>query len=489
METAFPVQAAVVPMAATGRDVLVQSPTGSGKTLAFGLPIIDRLDRGLMRPGAVILAPTRELAVQICEDLAPLATGKQLRCVPVYGGAPIHKQQQAVKTAAIVVATPGRLDDLIRTRKIDLRGVEIVVLDEADRMLDMGFQPQVDAIMDALPNGPRQTLLFSATLEGRVAKVAATYTTDPFIVRNDQRPGDGGKIEHIVWNTTGGIKVDTVLEALEMERDLAVVFVRTKRGADTLMERLREHGVRATAIHGGMTQRERLSEYRRFQTGSCDVLVATDVFARGMDLDRITLVVNYDLPEDADTYRHRSGRTGRAGRTGKAVTMMTSGQRKTFRRMAREADLPMEMFDTPFKTNRTGREPLPLDKQFVPPSEKRAPSKKPYERGHRGAKPGARQQGNFRPGPGAKRPGHRPERGGPMTGGPGDGSVMSFDPAKGFGFIQADAGGPDVFFHRKQVKGFDPAELQRGARVSFAAERHDRGIRAADVQVLAANRS
>ncbi|MCW2956502.1 MAG: box helicase domain protein, partial [Thermoleophilia bacterium] len=172
MTHAFPVQAAVIPVAHTGQDVLVQSPTGSGKTLAFGLPIVGKLEKGMSRPGALILVPTRELAVQVTEDLEGIATGKQLRVTAVYGGAPINKQVQAVRTAAIVVATPGRLDDLIRNRKIDLRGVEVLVLDEADRMLDMGFQPQVDAIVDML-QGPRQTMLFSATLEGKVAKVAA----------------------------------------------------------------------------------------------------------------------------------------------------------------------------------------------------------------------------------------------------------------------------------------------------------------------------
>jgi superfamily II DNA/RNA helicase len=489
MVTAFPVQAAVVPAAAKGRDVLVQSPTGSGKTLAFGLPIIDRLERGTSTPGALILAPTRELAVQICDDLGPLATGKQLKVLAVYGGAPIQRQAKEAKTAAIVVATPGRLDDLIRNRKIDLRGVQIVVLDEADRMLDMGFQPQVDAIMEALPSGKKQTLLFSATLEGKVAKVAATYTKDAHVVSLDDRPGEGGEINHIVWQTTGGIKVDTVLEALEAKRDLAVVFVRTKRGADTLMERLRAHGVRATAIHGGMTQRERLSEYRSFQEGVCDVLVATDVFARGMDLDRITLVINYDVPEDADTYRHRTGRTGRAGRTGTAITMMSSSQRKLLRRMFREAEIGLDPFDDIRRTRRTGREPLPADKHFVPPrSRPSKPAGRPDRAGGRPHRDGAQRPRNAKGTTGyAFRGGNKhPVKKGRQ---PGDGSVASFDPAKGFGFITADGGGPDVFFHRKQVEDFDQRDLQRGVRVAFAAKQHDRGMRASEVRVLEADRS
>jgi ATP-dependent RNA helicase RhlE len=194
---AFPVQAAVVPPALDGRDLLVQSPTGSGKTLAFGIPIIERLERGLDVPSAVVLVPTRELAVQVAEDLAPIATGKQLRVVAVYGGAPIHQQAKQARNAAIIVATPGRLEDLLRTRKVDLRAVRMLVLDEADRMLDMGFQPQVDAIVERMPS-QRQTMLFSATLEGRIAMVVEQYTSDPVTVTSHVAPGAGGEIRDAV---------------------------------------------------------------------------------------------------------------------------------------------------------------------------------------------------------------------------------------------------------------------------------------------------
>ena len=495
MEFAFPVQAAVIPAALKGTDVLVQSPTGSGKTLAFGIPIIERLKRDTTHASAVILVPTRELAVQVAADLAPIATGKQLRVVAVYGGAPIHTQAKNARNAAIIVATPGRLEDMIRTRKVDLRQVNTLVLDEADRMLDMGFQPQVDAIVEKMPR-ERQTMLFSATLEGRIAKVIGQYTNDPETITTAIAPGAGGEIKHLVWQTSGGTKVDTVLEALEMERDLAVVFVRTKRSADTLMGRLRSYGVRATAIHGGMSQSERLREYGRFQRAQVDVLVATDVFARGMDLDRITMVINYDVPEDADTYRHRSGRTGRAGRTGLAITMMTSAQRKLMRRMIREAGLEMSIFDDIRHTKNTRREPLPEGEHFTPAAgsspKDRASGRPAHARG--GASHGARPQGgpnrgrpqDTRPGanPHAKFGQQRGARGATGGTGTGGGEIVSYDPAKGFGFITPERGGPDVFFHRNILKGVDPHALQRGVKVAFSSEQHERGVRANDMRLL-----
>ena len=478
---AFPVQEAVIPHALAGKNLHVQSPTGSGKTLAFGLPIIEGLERATNHTAAVILVPTRELAQQVAEDLAPLATGKQLRVVPVFGGTPVYRQAKLARGAAILVATPGRLQDLIDSRSVDMRACTILVLDEADRMLDMGFQPQVESIIESLPP-KRQTLLFSATLEGRVAKLAHSLAPDAQVVTLDSAPGAGGEIEHVVWSTHGGIKVDTVLEALEMERDLAVVFVRTKRGADGLVERLRAHGVRATGIHGGMTQRERTSEYARFQAGQVDVLVATDVFARGMDLDRITLVINYDLPEDADTYRHRSGRTGRAGRTGTAVTMMTPNQKTSLKRMFRTLDISLKAFDKPRTTKQVKREALPESQHFVP-----APTK-------------GGGRGSASPRFGAAAGGGRPERGGKPSGprptygqakgargatggtGAGGGTIANFNETKGFGFITPERGGPDVFFHGKALRDLDPKSLHRGMRVAFRADAHERGLRANEVR-------
>jgi superfamily II DNA/RNA helicase len=441
----FPVQSAVIPKAVRGGDLLVQAPTGSGKTLAFGVPIIEQMKIGTSRPTALVLVPTRELAVQVSEELQLVGSSKRLKVVPVFGGAPIDKQAMRVRTAAIVVATPGRLDDLLRNRRIDLTAVRTLVLDEADRMLDMGFQPQVDAILKQMP--PQgQTMLFSATLEGPVSKLARTYTSNADVIHTERQSHNDVKVEHELMATTTTNKVDTMMDVLDCERDLTVVFVRTQRAADRITQYLNERGVRSTAIHGGMTQAHRTREYKRFRDGNCEALVATDVFARGMDVDRITHVLNYDIPEDADTYRHRAGRTGRAGRVGKAVTMVLPSQKKQMRRMLVEAGQPESLIETMRQ---------PSGKKYKPV----AMAERPADRGN--DKPAAKR-----------------------SKGEGNGEVVNFDPDKGFGFIASDTPGPDVFFHHKIVTGGNPKAIKKGQRVMFTAERGERGERANDVRLL-----
>jgi superfamily II DNA/RNA helicase len=338
--TPFPIQAQVIPSAANGLDVIAESPTGSGKTIAFGIPLVERIDIRQKGPQALVLVPTRELAVQVVGDIAPIAEARNITVAAVYGGAGQAPQVKAVKHASIVVATPGRLDDLIGQRLVRLDGIHMLVLDEADRMLDMGFQPQVDRILRALPDNDRQTMLFSATLDDGVRDLARRYTYEPKHVRVKPVMESRVRIDHLIELVTRETRIDALVHLLgDAERDLAAVFVRTKRGAQRLDKKLRQMGLNSTAIHGAMTQSARLRELGRFRDGKVDTIIATDVFARGIDLDRITHVVNFDLPGDADTYMHRVGRTGRAGRSGTAITFVLPDQVDEMEAIAAEIGL------------------------------------------------------------------------------------------------------------------------------------------------------
>ena len=330
----FAIQARVIPDGLTGRDVLAQSPTGSGKTLAFGLPVVERIDPSDRLPAALVLVPTRELAVQVAEELEAPAKARGLAVCAVYGGAPLRPQAKRAQEAAILVATPGRLWDLIERRMIDVGEVRILVLDEADRMLDMGFQPQVDRIVRRLPKS-RQTLFFSATLHGEVGRLARTYTTDPGHYEAElQSSTSRADISHSFVSVTSATKLDTLVKLLQDEPGLALVFVRTKRGADRLATRLRGRGVDTAAMHGDLPQRTRERVLKRFEAGEVRTLIATDVAARGLDLEAIAHVINYDPPEDHTGYVHRVGRTGRAGRDGAGVTLVLPEEEADVSRVA-----------------------------------------------------------------------------------------------------------------------------------------------------------
>jgi superfamily II DNA/RNA helicase len=331
----FAIQSLVVPDALAGRDVLAKSPTGSGKTLAFAIPVAQRLAFSDTRPSALVLVPTRELAVQVAEELADIGRARGLRVAAVCGGTSVGAQAKAAKQAHILVATPGRLEDLARRRLLSLDRIAILVLDEADRMLDMGFQPQVDAIVRRLPR-KRQTMFFSATLDGEVAELARAYTDHPS--RFDaELPGnlERGDTEHRFVGVTDRNKVETLVEMLGHDEGLTLVFVRTKRGADRLVRRLTAHGVKAMAMHGDMSQRSRERALAAFEAGKVTTLVATDVAARGLDLDEITHVINYDPPADSKGYVHRVGRTARAGRDGTGITLVLPEQQAEVSHVAR----------------------------------------------------------------------------------------------------------------------------------------------------------
>jgi ATP-dependent RNA helicase RhlE len=331
----FAVQQLVLPDALVGVDVLAASPTGSGKTLAFGIPLVERVADADGRPAGLVLVPTRELASQVVEKLEPLAAECSLRIAAVYGGTPVRAQAGRARGAQILVATPGRLHDLIERWLVSVRCVRVLVLDEADRMLDMGFKPQVDRILRDVPQN-RQTLLFSATLEGAVMQLARRYTANAVHVHLE-RPAEKQRdeIDHRFLSVTPDTKVGLLAETIGRAHGLALVFVRTKHGADRLARRLaRDHDLRAAVMHGNMSQSARERSLAKFETGAVSTLVATDVAARGLDVDAITHVINFDPPKTREDYVHRIGRTGRAGRSGTGVTLVLPEQRMEVGRLA-----------------------------------------------------------------------------------------------------------------------------------------------------------
>jgi ATP-dependent RNA helicase RhlE len=338
----FAIQRKVIGDVLAGRDVLAKSPTGSGKTLAFMVPIIDRIEATDRRPAALILAPTRELATQIVEASYPLAHARALKVRAVYGGVGLEKQAREARSAHIIVATPGRLEDLMGRGDISLAHVKILVLDEADRMLDMGFRPPVDRIVAQCPSD-RQTLFFSATLDGEAGEIAREYTKGAVTHEHVPPVQKTADIEHRFVKVEGADRIDTLLKQLRSaEHELALVFVRTKRGADRLVKRLGNEGHEALAMHGDKSQRQRERALAQFESGRVDTLVATDVAARGIHVDGISHVINFDPPEDREGYVHRIGRTGRAGSTGVGITFVGSEHNSDMSKIARELELEHE---------------------------------------------------------------------------------------------------------------------------------------------------
>jgi superfamily II DNA/RNA helicase len=336
MQSPFAIQSLVIEDILDGADVLAKSPTGSGKTIAFAAPVLDVLERDARRPSALVLAPTRELVSQIVEEARPLAAARGLKVASVYGGVGFDKQIKNARAAHLIVATPGRLEDLLERRALSLREVEILVLDEADRMLDMGFRPAVDRIVAQCPED-RQTLFFSATLDGEAGRIAAEYTHEAVTHEHVPRDRDNvGEIEHRFRAVDRESRLGALVEELD-DAELALVFVRTKRGADRLVKRLDSAGVRAVAMHGNKSQNQRERALSAFTSGRINTLVATDVAARGIDVTGVSHVINFDAPDDRESYVHRIGRTGRAGRSGIGITFVEAEQARDVGRIA--ADL------------------------------------------------------------------------------------------------------------------------------------------------------
>lgn len=323
-EEATPIQEQTIPKALEGKDVIGQAQTGTGKTAAFGIPLVEKIEAGTEQIQGIVLSPTRELAMQVAEELNKIGQFKGIQTLPIYGGQEIDRQIRALKKRPqIIVATPGRLMDHMRRKTIRLGEIKMVVLDEADEMLNMGFIEDIQTILEEVPEN-RQTLLFSATMPKSIQNLAQRFMKEPESISIKAKEVTVANIEQNYLEVPEKQKFDVLCRLLDMQSpELAIVFGRTKRRVDELSEGLNKRGYSAEGIHGDLTQSKRDSVMRQFKEGTIEILVATDVAARGLDISGVTHVYNFDIPQDPESYVHRIGRTGRAGKTGLALTFVT----------------------------------------------------------------------------------------------------------------------------------------------------------------------
>ncbi|WP_026369404.1 DEAD/DEAH box helicase [Kallotenue papyrolyticum] len=347
-EEPTPIQARTIRRMLDGADVIAQAQTGTGKTAAFALPIIERLDTRSHHPQALVLTPTRELAVQVAEAFQAYGKYHQIAILPVYGGQPIERQLRALSRGVqVVVGTPGRLLDHIRRGTLALDQVRTVVLDEADEMLDMGFIEDIEAILQETPS-ERQTALFSATMPQPIVDLARRYLRDPerIIVQTEQMTVP--QIRQVYYEVGGRDKFEVLARVLDYESpSSAIIFCRTKSEVDALGQRLTARAFPAETLHGDMTQVQRDRVMARFRSGQAELLVATDVAARGLDVEHVSHVINYDIPLDPEIYVHRIGRTGRAGRSGTAITLVTPRERRLLKLIERSTGAPIQRLRVP----------------------------------------------------------------------------------------------------------------------------------------------
>ncbi|MBI1352477.1 MAG: DEAD/DEAH box helicase [Actinomycetales bacterium] len=351
---AFPIQQQCIPIALRGTDIIGQAKTGTGKTLGFGIPLLQTITPGQGVPQALVVCPTRELGLQVATDIERAGRIKGVRVLAVYGGRAYEPQIDALKAGIdVVVGTPGRLIDLAQRRDLDLSAIKILVLDEADEMLDMGFLPDVERIVSMIP-AQRQTMLFSATMPGQIVNLARRYMSQPMHLRAADMGDENATVDAIeqhVWRTHPMDKVELLARILQADgRELAMIFTRTKRKAQKVCDDLTDRGFAVGTVHGDLGQGAREQALRAFRTGKVDVLVATDVAARGIDVDNVTHVINYECPDDEKTYLHRIGRTGRAGHSGTAVTFVDWEDIARWQMIDRALKLP---FKDPIETYST----------------------------------------------------------------------------------------------------------------------------------------
>lgn len=347
-EEATPVQAETIPLSLQNKDLIGQAQTGTGKTAAFGVPLIDKLDMESNVIQGIVIAPTRELAVQVSEELYKIGYGKRARVLAIYGGQDINRQIRALKNnPQIIVGTPGRILDHINRKTMRLENIHTVILDEADEMLNMGFIEDIESILSKTPE-ERQTLLFSATMPAPIQRMAEKFMKEPQVVRVKTKEMTVPLIEQYYIEVQEKSKFDILTRLLDIQTpELAIVFGRTKRRVDELSEALNLRGYMAEGIHGDLTQAKRLQVLRKFKEGSIDVLVATDVAARGLDISGVTHVYNFDIPQDPESYVHRIGRTGRAGKEGVAMTFITPREKSYLAVVERTTKKKMDKMKPP----------------------------------------------------------------------------------------------------------------------------------------------
>jgi superfamily II DNA/RNA helicase len=448
----LPIQVATIPEALSGRDICGQAPTGSGKTLAFGLPlVINATGAKPGRPTALVLVPTRELAEQVREVLASLLGSHAKRVVALYGGTSYGPQRQALRRGAdIVVACPGRLEDLVARGDVNLSQVRIVVLDEADRMVDMGFLRPVCRLVDQTAQ-ERQILLFSATMGKEVESISRRYQHNPARYEIEAEPSQADDVTHHFWRVPRTDRV-TLTAQLVAQHGQAFVFCRTKHAADRVARQLGAAGVRSAPIHGDRSQHQRTRALAAFTSGQTHALVATDVVARGIHVDDVPCVVHFDPPGDAESYVHRSGRTGRAGNTGTVVSLVPVEQQGEVRALQRALGFPTEL-TAPFEE---ATPPFPRPSSPSPTKKEREASPKNSERAARHDATAAQLNG----------------------------TVKFFDTRRGYGFLAAPDGS-DVFVHHSKLHGRGPGRpfLRKGDRVVFELAAGRRGQEARNVKV------
>ena len=370
-EQPSPIQAAAIPALLAGEDILGTAQTGTGKTAAFALPLLSRLDPKQTKPQILVLAPTRELAIQVAEAFQSYAQGlKGFHVLPIYGGQEMSGQlRQLRRGVQVVVGTPGRVMDHINRGSLDLSELKSLVLDEADEMLRMGFIDDVEWILERIPE-QRQTALFSATMPAPIRKVANRYMRDPREIKIVSNTSTGDNIEQVYWMVSGTNKLDALTRILEVESfDGMIIFVRTKTATVELAEKLEARGYSTSALNGDMNQALRERTVERLKSGKLDIVIATDVAARGLDVDRVSHVLNYDIPYDSEAYVHRIGRTGRAGRSGKAILFVAPRERRllhVIEKATRQPILPMELPTGEAVTaHRIGNFKAQIDKVFA----------------------------------------------------------------------------------------------------------------------------